>query len=67
MAFGSPEQGSFSYFLDIFFEYIFISDSLLQFFIEYQDEKTKLHVRNIFKIGKNYLKGRAFFDFITTV
>lgn len=49
------------------FEYVFISDSLLQFFVEYQDEKTKLEVRNILKIAKNYLKGRAFFDFITTV
>lgn len=66
-AFGEPQKGTFYYILDVIFEWVFISDSLLQFFVGYQDEKTKMEVRNILKIAKNYLKERAFFDFITCV
>ena len=45
-AFGLKE-GTFLYQVDSIFEIIFISDSLVQFIVEYEDEKTRKPVKNL--------------------
>ena len=65
-AFGLKE-GTFLFYVDSIFEIIFISDSLLQFVVEYHDEKTRKPVKNLQKIALNYFKGRLMFDAVTII
>ena len=59
--------GTFLYYVDSVFEIIFITDSLVQFIVEYQDEKTRKPVKNLQKIALNYFKGRFLFDAVTII
>lgn len=65
-AFGLKE-GTVLFYIDQVMEVIFISDSCLQFVIEYIDVKTRKPVKNIQKIAMNYFKGRFMFDAITII
>lgn len=66
-AFGLPPSGTFLFFVDQFFEIVFIMDLCLQFFLEYQDERTRQPVRGLYKIAMNYFKGRFMYDAITII
>jgi hypothetical protein len=46
-------------------EFIFLSDMILNFFVEHINETTNKPVRNLTVIGFSYLKGEFALDFIT--
>jgi hypothetical protein len=66
-AFGSPAEHSAAAVFDTLFEAVFISDAILQFFVEYYDPDTRKPVRDPFKIAKYYFKGRFPFDCLTII
>ena len=66
-AFGHPDDGTFMYYMDAAFEIVFVSDSCLQFFLEYYDDRTRKPVRNLYKIAMHYVKGRFIYDAITII
>jgi hypothetical protein len=53
--------------LNIFIESIFLMHLFLQFFLEYKPLGEKIPVRNLSKIGSNYLNSKFALDFITII
>ena len=66
-AFGEPEKGSVAYVIDQLFEFVFVSDALLQFAVEYHDTVSRKTIRDPYKIAINYFKGRFLFDAVTII
>jgi|TARA_B110000285_G_C15102148_1_gene605637 hypothetical protein len=66
-AFGEPESGSPGYIIDKLFEFVFVSDALLQFVVEYENSFSRKTIRDPYKIAINYFKGRFLFDAVTII
>ena len=49
------------------FEFVFITDALLQFMVEYNETVSRKTIRDPYKIAINYFKGRFLFDAVTII